>query len=50
VLEKELADQTHGSPGSSERLANVDAEVVVAVNELQRSVRTARTRKALPRQ
>jgi hypothetical protein len=49
VLQKEIADQTRWSPGFFERLAEVDADDVEAVRELERSIRSARTRKGPPR-
>jgi hypothetical protein len=49
VLEKELADQAHWSAGFFERLADVDAEDVGAVRELEATIRATRTRKGPPR-
>jgi hypothetical protein len=48
VLEKELADQAHWSPGFFEQLADVDAEDVAAARDLEGSIRATRTRKGPP--
>jgi hypothetical protein len=48
TLEKELADQAHWSPGFFEALADVDEDDVAAVDDLQASIRAARTRKGPP--
>lgn len=48
VLEKELADQAHWSPGFFEELADVDAKDVAAARDLEASIRATRTRKGPP--
>jgi hypothetical protein len=48
LLEKELADEAHWSPGFFERLVDVEADDVAAVRDLEASIRATRTRKGPP--